>query len=197
MNLPNKLTILRLISVPLFIVVYLIPYQSLDIHIPTYEVLTTELTIFDIIIFLIFGLSSLTDYLDGYLARKNNLVTTFGKFVDPIADKLIVNCALLLLASSHKISIIVPIIMISRDIIVDAIRLVASQKNIVLAASFLGKAKTMTQMIAICILLLNNVVFEYIGIPMDQIMIWLATGISVLSGIDYFIKNKQYIMESM
>ena len=87
--------------------------------------------------------------------------------------------------------------MISRDTIVDAIRLVASQKNVVLAASYLGKAKTMTQMIAICILLLNNVVFEAIGIPMDQIMIWLATVISVISGIDYFMKNRQYIMESM
>ena len=87
--------------------------------------------------------------------------------------------------------------MIARDTIVDAIRLVASQKNVVLAASLLGKAKTMTQMLAIAILLLNNVIFSAIGIPMDQIMIWLATMISVISGIDYFMKNRQYIMESM
>lgn len=107
------------------------------------------------------------------------------------------NTALLLLASSQDITIVIPIIMISRDTIVDAIRLVASQKNVVLAASYLGKAKTMTQMIAICILLLHNVVFAAVGIPMDQIMIWLATGISVISGIDYFVKNSQYIMESM
>ena len=91
----------------------------------------------------------------------------------------------------------IPIIMIARDTIVDAIRLVASQKNVVLAASLLGKAKTMTQMLAIAILLLNNVIFSAIGIPMDQIMIWLATMISVISGIDYFMKNRQYIMESM
>ena len=87
--------------------------------------------------------------------------------------------------------------MISRDIIVDAIRLVASQKNVVLAASYLGKAKTMTQMIAICLLLLNNIVFAGLHIPMDQIMIWLATLISFVSGVDYFMKNRQYIMESM
>ena len=87
--------------------------------------------------------------------------------------------------------------MISRDTIVDAIRLVASQKNIVLAASYLGKAKTMTQMIAICLLLLNNVVFAGLHIPMDQIMIWLATLISFISGVDYFMKNRQYILESM
>lgn len=197
MNLPNKLTIIRLIFVPLFVVVYLIPYQTLGISIPAFDVLSTSLSLLDIVLFLIFAIASLTDYLDGFLARKNNQVTTFGKFIDPIADKLIVNTALLLLASSHDISIVIPIIMISRDTIVDAIRLVASQKNVVLAASFLGKAKTMTQMLAIALLLLNNVIFDYLGIPMDMIMIWLATFISVVSGIDYFIKNKAYIMESM
>lgn len=197
MNLPNKLTTIRLLSVPLFIIVYLIPYQSLGIEIPVFDVLSTSLSLLDIILFLIFALSALTDYLDGYIARKQHLITTFGKFVDPIADKLIVNTTLLLLASTHDIHIIIPIIMISRDIIVDAIRLVASQKNVVLAASYLGKAKTMTQMIAICLLLLNNIVFAGLHIPMDQIMIWLATLISFVSGVDYFMKNRQYIMESM
>lgn len=197
MNLPNKLTTIRLLSVPLFIIVYLIPYQSLGIEIPVFDVLSTSLPLLDIILFLVFALSALTDYLDGYIARKQHLITTFGKFIDPIADKLIVNTTLLLLASTHDIHIIIPIIMISRDIIVDAIRLVASQKNVVLAASYLGKAKTMTQMIAICLLLLNNIVFAGLHIPMDQIMIWLATLISFVSGVDYFMKNRQYIMESM
>lgn len=197
MNLPNKLTTIRLLSVPLFIIVYLIPYQSLGIEIHVFDVLSTSLSLLDIILFLIFALSALTDYLDGYIARKQHLITTFGKFIDPIADKLIVNTTLLLLASTHAIHIIIPIIMISRDIIVDAIRLVASQKNVVLAASYLGKAKTMTQMIAICLLLLNNIVFAGLHIPMDQIMIWLATLISFVSGVDYFMKNRQYIMESM
>ena len=197
MNLPNRLTTIRLVSVPLFIIVYLIPYQSLGIEIPVFQILSTSLSLLDIVLFLIFALSALTDYLDGYIARKHHLVTTFGKFIDPIADKLIVNTALLLLASSQDIHIIIPIIMISRDTIVDAIRLVASQKNIVLAASYLGKAKTMTQMIAICLLLLNNIVFAYWHIPMDQIMIWLATVISFVSGVDYFMKNRQSIMESM
>lgn len=197
MNLPNKLTTIRLISVPLFIIIYLIPYQSLGITIPTFDVLSTSLSLLDIVLFLIFALSAITDYFDGYLARKRHLITTFGKFIDPIADKLIVNTALLLLASSGDIHILVPIIMISRDTIVDAIRLVASQRNVVLAASYLGKAKTMTQMLAICVLLLNNVVFADLGIPMDQILIWLATLISFVSGADYFVKNREYIMESM
>lgn len=197
MNLPNKLTITRLVLVPILVIVYLFPYDQFNINLLTLNVLSTKLTIVDVLSFLIFCIASITDYLDGYLARKNNLVTTFGKFIDPIADKLIVNTSILLLASINEISIIVPIIMISRDIIVDAIRLVASQKNVVLAASMLGKAKTMTQMIAICILLLKNVIFAYFGIPMDQIMIWIATAISLISGFDYFMKNKDYILESM
>ena len=197
MNLPNKLTLIRLVSVPLFVVVYMFSYASYGIQIPTYTVLNTQLSLLNMILFLIFALAAITDYLDGYLARKNDLVTTFGKFVDPIADKLIVNTTLLLLASTNDISILVPIIMIARDTIVDALRLVASQKNVVLAASYLGKAKTMTQMIAICLLLLNNVGFAYLGIPMDQILIILATIISVVSGVDYLYKNSQYITESM
>lgn len=197
MNLPNRLTLIRLLSVPLFVCIYLLPYQTWGIYIPTFDIFSSQISLLDIVLFIIFIAAAITDYLDGYLARKNHMVTTFGKFVDPIADKLIVNTALLLLASSSQISIIIPIIMISRDTIVDAIRLVASQKQIVLAASFLGKAKTMTQMIAIGILLLHNVVFKALGIPMDQIMIWVATLISVVSGAEYFVKNRHYILESM
>lgn len=197
MNLPNKLTVVRLLSVPLFLVVYLFPYDQMNFMMNSFDVLGTHLKYLDIVLFLIFAFASVTDYLDGYLARKNNQITTFGKFVDPIADKLIVNTTLLLLTSSNDISILIPIIMIARDTTVDAIRLLVSQKNVVLAASMLGKAKTMTQMLAIVLLLLKNIGFAYIGIPMDQIMIWLACIISVISGIDYFWKNKDYILESM
>ncbi len=197
MNLPNKLTVVRLLSVPLFLVVYLFPYDQMNFMMNSFDVLGTHLKYLDIVLFLIFAFASVTDYLDGYLARKNNQITTFGKFVDPIADKLIVNTTLLLLASSNDISILIPIIMIARDTTVDAIRLLVSQKNVVLAASMLGKAKTMTQMLAIVLLLLKNIGFAYIGIPMGQVMIWLACIISVISGIDYFWKNKDYILESM
>ena len=103
MNLPNRLTTIRLFFVPLLVVVYLIPYEQFNIVVPTYELLSTHLTIIDIISFLLFFLASITDYLDGSLARKNNQVTTFGKFMDPIADKLIVNTAFLLLVSSNAI----------------------------------------------------------------------------------------------
>lgn len=197
MNLPNKLTLIRLCCVPVFVALYLFPYNALGITIPVYSLLNTSLSLVDIILFVIFVLASITDFLDGYIARKYNLVTTFGKFVDPIADKLIVNCTILLLASDSRISIIIPIIMISRDTIVDAIRLIAAQKNIVLAASYLGKLKTVTQMIAIILMLLNNMIFESFGIPMASIMMWIATLISLISGADYFMKNRHFILESM
>jgi CDP-diacylglycerol--glycerol-3-phosphate 3-phosphatidyltransferase len=197
MNLPNKLTLARLVLVPVLIVTYLFPYTYLGIHMPTFDLLSAHLSLKDILVFVIFAVASFTDFLDGYIARRDNLVTTFGKFVDPIADKLIVNTALLLLASSGRISILVPIIMIARDTIVDAVRLVAVQNNVVIAASILGKAKTVTQMIGIVLVMLNNIVFGYLNIPMDQIMMVVATIISLVSGFEYFIKNKDFIMESM
>ncbi len=197
MNLPNKLTFIRFLCVPLFVCIYLIPYNHLGINVLTFELFNTTLSLIDIILFIIFVLASITDFLDGYIARKYNLITTFGKFMDPIADKLIVNCTILLLASSSKIPMIIPILMISRDTIVDAIRLIASQKNVVLAASQLGKLKTVTQMIAIILMLLNNIIFESLGIPMASIMMWIATIVSIISGLDYFIKNRHFILESM
>ena len=197
MNLPNKLTLVRLVLVPVIIITYLFPYTYLGIYMPTFEILSAHLTLKDVLVFVIFAVASFTDFLDGYIARRDNLVTTFGKFVDPIADKLIVNTALLLLASSGRISILIPIIMIARDTIVDAVRLVAIQNNKVIAASMLGKAKTVTQMIGIILVMLNNIVFGYLNIPMDQIVMFVATIISLVSGFEYFIKNKDFIMESM
>ena len=196
MNTPNKLTTARLCLVPVFIFVYLYPFSSIC-NIPEFTILGANLTLIDLILAFIFIIASITDYFDGKIARRDNLITTFGKFVDPIADKLLVNSALLLLAYSGKIHILIVIIMISRDTIVDAIRLLASNHNQVLAASIYGKAKTMTQMIAIVLLLLNNMIFALVDFPMASLLITVAAVISVLSGVDYFVKNKDYILESM
>ena len=197
MNLPNKLTTIRLVSVPLFIIVYLIPYQSLGIQIPVFHILSSSLSLLDIVLFFIFALSALTDYFDGYIARKYHLITTFGKFADPIADKLLINTIFLLLASDGTISIIIPIIMISRDTIVDAIRLVAANKQVVIAAKYLGKLKTVTQMISVIFLLLGDFPFSIIHLPIGQISVWIACVISVISGIDYFMDSKDMLTESM
>ena len=191
MNLPNKLTVTRMILVPVNIAVYLMEFGK------NFSILGFKLPLYQIVVLAIFSIASLTDLLDGKIARKYGLVTTFGKFMDPIADKLLVNSVIILLAWSGKIHVLVPIIMISRDIVVDAVRFIAASNNKVVAASNLGKAKTVTQMIGIILVLLNNFPFALINIPMDQIVIIVATIISFVSGYDYLMKNKDFIFESM
>lgn len=197
MNLPNKLTVTRVLLVPFLVLIYMFPYDMLNIEVPVYHVLNTNISVVNISVLLIFALASITDYFDGRIARKEKMITTFGKFADPIADKLLVNTILLLLASDHTISIIIPIIIIARDTIVDAIRLVAANKQFVIAASSLGKLKTATQMLAVVMLLLCNFPFSYFEIPVADIAIWISAIISVVSGIDYFMKNKSILTESM
>lgn len=197
MNLPNKLTVIRVLLVPLLILVYMFPYDTTGINVPVYHILDTDISLVNIIILVIFIVASITDYFDGRIARSKKLITTFGKFADPIADKLLVNTIFLLLASDGKINIIIPIIMISRDTIVDAIKMSAASKQVVVAASKLGKLKTVSQMIALCFLLVNNFPFSVLGIDLATILAWIATVISVISGIDYFIKNHEMLMETM
>lgn len=197
MNLPNKLTVTRVLLVPLLLIIYMFPYESIGIQIPVYHLLNAEVSLTNIVVLIVFFIASLTDYFDGRIARKEKLITTFGKFADPIADKLLVNTILLLLASDQTISIIIPIIMISRDTIVDAIRLVAANKQVVMAASPLGKLKTASQMVAVVIVLVNNFPFSYWNLPIDQIALWFAVVVSVVSGIDYFIKSRDMLTESM
>ena len=195
MNLPNKLTITRIILVPILILIYMFPYTTFGINMPVYHILNANISLVNIIIFIIFAVASLTDYFDGQIARKSKLITTFGKFADPIADKLLINTIFLLLASDGTISIIIPII--SRDTIVDAFRLVAANKQVVIAAKYLGKLKTVTQMISVIFLLLNDFPFSIIHLPIGQISVWIACVISIVSGIDYFMDSKDMLTESM
>lgn len=196
MNLPNRLTVTRLCLVPVFIILYLCPYYT-DISVPQIHFLFTDISIIQLLAFVIFLGASITDFLDGYLARKNHLVTTFGKFVDPIADKMLVNSALILLAWNNKMSVLALLVMILRDTFVDGVRLVASGSNRVLAASIYGKLKTVTQMVGICLLLLNNPIFALWDIPFANYVINVAACVSLLSCVDYFWKNRDLIMESM
>lgn len=197
MNLPNKLTLTRILFVPILIFIYMFPYETIGIHIPVFHIFKTDLSLINIIVFIIFIVASMTDMLDGQIARRKKLITTFGKFADPIADKLLVNTIFMLLASDGTISIIIPIIMISRDTIVDAIRLVAASKQVVIAAKPLGKLKTVTQMIGLGFVLLNNFPLSFFHIPIGQIMIWIAAVISIISGLDYFYSHKELLTESI
>ena len=196
MNLPNKLTVFRIILVPIMIFVWLFPYEQFNFMFYEFNYGPASLSLLNIIVLVIFALASITDMLDGMIARKYNMITTFGKFADPIADKLLVNTTLIIMASKHLIPVLPVVIMLGRDIIVDGCRMIASKNGVVVAAGYLGKLKTVSQMIAIILVLLNNLPFELYGIPMASIVLWFATLTSVMGGYSYFIQLKDYIFES-
>lgn len=192
MNLPNKLTVLRMVMVPILWAVYLcVPADS---GIVSQE---ANLGLRNILVLILFTVASLTDMLDGQIARKRNLITSFGKFLDPIADKMLVNTTLILLSFNHEASIIPVLIMIARDLIVDGLRLSAASQGEVVSAGFSGKLKTVLQMVAIILLLLHNWPFVYLNLPISEIALWAAACVSVYSGWVYFDKLKGYVLESM
>ena len=197
MNLPNKLTLLRIILVPVMVLVWLFPYRYFDIEFMTYDIGPVSLSMLNIIVLAIFCIASFTDFLDGNIARKRNIVTTFGKFADPIADKLLVNTTLIILGIKGIIPAVCVVVMIGRDTIVDGCRMLAAQHGVVVAAGMLGKAKTVLQMSAIIVCLLNNLPFEIWSLPVDEILIWFATFVSVVSGYSYFTQVREYVFESM
>ena len=197
MNLPNKLTILRIILVPIVCIVWLFPYEQFGIFFPYITINNISVSLLNIVVLILFAIASITDLLDGNIARKRNLVTTFGKFADPIADKLLVNMMLIILAYKHSIPLIPVILMLLRDIVVDGCRMIAAQKGVVISAGILGKMKTVFQMFTIIIVLINNLPFEIWQIPVSNIMIWFTSFISVAGGYSYFSQVKKYIFESM
>lgn len=192
MNLPNKLTMMRIVLVPVVVIV------MLCIN-PNYCVINqaSGLALRDILAFLIFAIASITDMLDGMIARKYNMITSFGKFADPIADKMLVNTLLILLAVSGQANVIAVLLMIWRDLIVDGLRMTASSRGKVVSAGFYGKLKTVLQMIAIVFMLLRNWPFALFGLPVDQILLWAACACSLFSGFNYFMQLKKYVLESM
>lgn len=143
----------------------------------------------------VFVLASMTDWVDGYLARSRNEVTNFGKFMDPIADKLLVMSAFVLLVGDGRMTGVSCIIILAREFIISGFRLIASDRGMVLAAGKLGKIKTTLQIIAIVLLLLNNFPFAYIGIPMDKIVLAAAVVMTIWSGADYIVKNRQILKD--
>ena len=173
MNLPNKLTLLRVCMIPFFVLFML---TDLGGEAGKWIALT------------IFILASMTDWLDGYLARKNNLVTNFGKFMDPLADKLLVCSAMICLVEMGKLAAWMVIIIISREFIISGFRLIASDNGVVIAASYWGKFKTVAQMLMI-ILLIEDIQINAIQ-TITAVITWLALVLTVVSLIDYLIKNK-------
>lgn len=193
MNLPNKLTVFRIIMIPIFMIVIVGPWNMGSL-----TILGTPIEISQMIGAIIFAVASMTDWLDGYLARRDNLVTNFGKFADPLADKMLVMTAFVLLVQQHIVPGWVAAIIVCRELAVTGLRLIlVEQDGEVLAAAWPGKIKTATQMVAIVLLFLNNVLFNNIHIPMAQILLYICLFFTVYSGVDYFIKNKQVFKDSM
>lgn len=200
MNLPNKLTIFRVLLIPLFVIVFYLPFLNQEIKIFDYE-----FNLMNIIAVVIFSIAAYTDRLDGKIARKRNLITTFGKFMDPLADKLLVAAAFLIAIDLHLMPAYLVIIIISREFIVTGIRLLAITEGKVLAASSLGKIKTVFQIILVIVLFLFNyrstasyVLFtntDFLHLVVDILMI-ITTLFTLISGYDYVKKNKDLILQS-
>ena len=197
MNLPNKLSCFRIALVPLIVLVWIFPYAQLNIAMPEFTFGIVSLSLKNILVLVLFCIASFTDYLDGQIARKNHLVTSFGKFIDPIADKLLVNTMLIMFVCYGMVPIVPVIVMIWRDTIVDGMRMSTASKGVVVAAGMLGKIKTVSQMITIILVLLNNLPFELWRFPMAEFMLWFSMLVSVASGFSYFMQMKKYIMETM
>ena len=187
MNLPNKLTLFRVFLIPVFVVV-LIFYKQLGLQLDIAKYIATG----------IFVLASCTDAIDGYIARKYNLITNFGKFMDPLADKMLTTAAFLVLVHYGRASVIAVMLILTREFVVSGIRLVAACGGKVIAASWWGKIKTIFQMVAIivAIILLLPVFSENVAVLITEILVWVSAVITVVSGYDYVIKNIDLVKEA-
>lgn len=199
MNLPNKLTVTRIILIP-FILFFMLPIAFLKID-EGWNLFVKEYGM--MIAVVLFGIASITDTMDGQIARKRGIVTNMGKFLDPIADKLLVTSVLVALVQLNQITAWIAIIVISREFIVTGIRLLAADKNVVIAASNIGKVKTVVQIIAIVVIMLNIQIattfntwegLDYLQKFSDLVM-FLAVILTLISGYDYLKKNLQFIKE--
>ena len=191
MNLPNKITMGRIILAIFILIMLMIPWYNLGISFPTYIFagkIVVDLKY--IIAGVLFVIAAVTDFIDGHIARSRNLVTDFGKVTDAIADKVLVNGLLIILAYNGFISIAIPVIIITRDIFVDSFKMASGKKGKVVAASYLGKAKTMCMMIGMALTMFYNIPFELIGINVGYALIIIATILSVISGCEYYFNTK-------
>ncbi len=213
MNTPTKITVTRIIAVVLMLISLFV--LSLIPGFKTIEIANTGINLVYLIVFVLFVIACYTDHLDGYLARKNNQVTDLGKFLDPVADKLLINSLVIFLIAPSIFSPYIPescgpvvgfnmwcaIILVARDIVVDALRFIGAAKGKVIAANIFGKLKTVLEMIAIGAVLLNDFPFRYfdkgwpVGLHISDILVYLATLASLVSGIIYVIQNKHVFLE--
>lgn len=198
MNLPNKITVVRIALAVIILILLVFPWYQLNISFPVYSVMGVQnIDLKYLISGVLFLIASVTDFLDGYIARSKNLVTDFGKVMDAIADKVLVNGLLVILAYNDFISVIVPVIIITRDIVVDSIKMASGNKGRVVAASWPGKIKTICMMIGLTLTLFYNLPFAFFGIRIDQLFVFAATILSIVSGCQYYVANKDFIFSEI
>lgn len=194
MNLPTKLTVTRIILAVFIMILLIFSFNAVGISLPVIRA-GVDIDIRYLIAGIIFIIASITDFFDGYLARKNNQVTDTGKMLDAIADKVLVNPILIIFAAEGLISPIVPVVVVVRDIVVNTIKMEVASKGKVVAAIKSGKIKTASLMIGIVLLFFNDVPFIYINIRIDLLFIYFATIMSLVSMVQYYLLNKKILFK--
>lgn len=196
MNLPNKLSISRLVVAFLLSIILLFPFYLLNLEFP--RLIVNKILVIDlkyIIAGILFVIGSITDLLDGRLARKNNQVTNFGKFIDAIADKVLVNTSLIILAAQGFINPAIPVIIVARDTIVDSIRMISASKGTVIAAGKTGKIKTIFLMLGISLTFFYNLPFELWNVDLASVLLIISIVLSIYSAFEYYYLNKEKLFE--
>ncbi|AYC29303.1 CDP-diacylglycerol--glycerol-3-phosphate 3-phosphatidyltransferase [Paenisporosarcina cavernae] len=191
MNIPNRITVSRVVMIPIFVLIMI-----LDLNWGEITLLGATMPVEHFVGAIIFIVASITDFVDGYYARKYNLVTNMGKFLDPLADKLLVSAALILLVDLEYAPAWVVIAIISREFAVTGLRLLLADEGEVVAAKQLGKIKMWTQIVAISALLLHNIFFEMFSIPFATFMLYVSLFFTLWSGWDYFYANRRVLLDS-
>ena len=195
MNLANKLTMLRIFLTVVLIGILLFPFEAVGLDLPELSIVGLKAELKYFVGAIIFAVASFTDFLDGYIARKYNMVTDFGKMVDAIADKMLVNSTLIILVAEDLVPALIVVIILLRDSIVNTIKMIAGSKGKVIAAINSGKLKTTFLMIGIIATLCLNLPFEIWGLNVSDGILILATFFSIYSGVEYFNKNKNIVFD--
>ncbi len=195
MNFPTKLTVVRIVLAVVVMGLLLFPFDAIGVSIPVIRA-GVDMDLRYVIAGVIFLIASVTDFFDGYLARKNNQVTDTGKMLDAIADKILVNPILIIFSAEGLLSPVVPVVVVVRDIVVNTIKMEAAAKGKVVAAIKSGKIKTASLMTGMVLLFFSNMPFELMGIRVDLFFLYFATIMSLVSMIQYFYLNKNIIFEN-
>lgn len=195
MNLANKITMVRIFLTVVLIVLLLFPFYMVNIEFPKVLIRTISVDIKYFIAAGIFAIASITDAIDGHIARSRNMVTDFGKMTDAIADKMLVNSTLIILSSQGMISPVITVIIVFRDTVVDTIKMIAGSKGKVVAAIKTGKVKTTFLMLGIVFTLCYNLPFELFNLDVSNFLLVLATVFAIISGVQYYVMNKDIIFE--